>query len=71
MEYEDITQTLKTRGSAQALELKYKDQDETKIIEISPETNPLEKNTLTYCRQDKQNWELLNIKIRNNQDQYL
>ena len=32
---EDITQTLKTRGSAQALELRCKDQDETKIIEIS------------------------------------
>lgn len=66
---EDITQTLKTRGSAQALELSCKDQDETKIIEISPETNPLDKNTLTYCKaKGQQNWELLNIKIRNNQE---
>ena len=62
---ENITTNLKMRSAAQASELTCGNLD-SKIIEISPTDNPLNKKTLTYCSEiDKNNWRLLNIKIIN------
>ena len=63
---ENAHKDIKTRGSAQASDLTCSFDLDSKIIEISPSDNPLNKKTLTYCSEiNKNNWRLLNIKIIN------
>ena len=60
----DITTTFKTRSAAQASSYECNKNLDTKILEIFPPDNPLDKKILTYCSDlDKNNWILLNIKI--------
>ena len=62
---EDITTNFKTRSAAQASNLTCASDLDSKIIEIFPTDNPLNKRTLTYCSIiDKNNWRLLNIEIQ-------
>ena len=61
----DISTNLKTRSAAQASSLSCSRNLDSKIIEIFPTDNPLDKKTLTYCSEiDKNNWRLLNIEFK-------
>ena len=62
---EDITTNFKTRSAAQASNLTCASDLDSKIIEIFPSDNPLNKRILTYCSIiDKNNWRLLNIEFQ-------
>lgn len=60
----DITKNLKLRSASQASPYDCDNNLDSKIIEIFPPDNPLDKDILTYCGdKDKNNWILLNIEI--------